>query len=54
MIRYDSRDNLFTLNRGLYASFMSTLFNASGAIGGRREYLITEAKASVSRPIADD
>jgi hypothetical protein len=52
--RYDSRDNIFTPNRGVYAGFTSTLFSASSPFGGRREYLITDAKSVVFRPIRDD
>ncbi len=52
--RYDSRDNNFTPNRGIYAGFTSTLFNTSGILGGRSEYAITDAKSAVFWPIKDD
>ncbi len=52
--RYDSRDNIFTPNRGVYAALTSTLFNTSGAVGNRREYQITEAKGEIFRPWRED
>jgi hypothetical protein len=52
--RYDSRDNNFTPNRGVYAGLTSTLFNTSGILGGRSEYMITDAKNTVFWPINDD
>jgi len=48
---YDSRDNIFTPNRGIRADISSLYFNVDSEIGGSLDYWMTDASSKFYWPI---
>jgi hypothetical protein len=44
---YDSRDNIFTPNRGIRADISSMYFNVDSAVTGSRDYRMTDARSKI-------
>jgi hypothetical protein len=51
---YDSRDNIFTPNRGIRADISSMYFNVDSEITGSRDYRMTDASGKFYWPIFSD
>ncbi len=48
---YDSRDNIFTPNRGIRADISSMYFNVDGEVTGSRHYQMTDASSKFYWPL---